>query len=101
MCFILGLTQLPADDRRVEETEFAKWSAAMTVGFTDLQHRARLEGFFFLRKGHLIARIGEDAKWGGINRQISYQIKNLYPNHILYNPLHHWTFLDIRMSELF
>ena len=58
---------------------------------------------FFLRKGHLIASdIGhEDAKWGVINRQTSYQIKNIYPKNILYNPLHHWTFLDIRMSKLF
>ena len=69
--------------------------------FTDLQHRARLEGLFFFWKGHLITRIGADAKWGVIDRQISYQIKNLYPKNILYNPLHHWTFLDIRMSELF
>ena len=42
--------QLPADDRRVEEIQFAKWSAAMTVGFTDLQHRARLEGIFFKKR---------------------------------------------------
>ena len=69
------------------------------LDFIDL-HRAVLESFFFERKGHLKALdIGhEDAKWGVIKSQISYQIKNIYPKNILYNPLHHWTFLHIRMS---
>ena len=26
------------------------------------------------------------------------KLRNIYPKNILYNPLHHWTFLDIRMS---
>ena len=82
-------------------TQCAKWSAAMTVGFHKPPAPCTVGRYFFLRKGHLIARIGADAKWGVINRQISYQIKNIYPKNILYNPLHHWTFLDIRMSELF
>ena len=93
--------ELPADDRRVEETQCAKWSAAMTVGFYRPPAPCTVGRFVFFWKGHLITRIGADAKWGVIDRQISYQIKNLYPKNILYNPLHHWTFLDIRMSELF
>ena len=65
------------------------------LDFTDL-HSARLESFFERKKGHLIASdIGhEDAKWGLINSQISYQIRNLQKN----NFRHHWTFLHIRMS---
>ena len=98
------MTAIPKElpvDRRVEETQCAKWSAAMTVGFYRPPAPCTVRRFVLLRKGHLIARIGEDAKWGVINRQTSYQIKNLYPRNILYNPLHHWTFLDIRMSEFF
>ena len=67
--------QLP-DDRRVAETQWARWSASMTAGFhTPPQCTV---GKFFERKWHLIASdIGhEDAKWGVINSQISYQIRN-------------------------
>ena len=83
--------QLPAVDCLVEETQCAKWSAAMTVGFYRPPAPCTVGRFFFKKGASHSLGCNDGSKCDVCNGQISFQI-GTFKN----QSRHDWTSLDIK-----